>query len=217
MTTQTLLTAMLLVAARAVFAQSPPSPPTKPSVSPTNQTSSLTTEQRLSAAVLPLPAALRAGATVTESSPSGTPTVLRNGTNGYVCSAPAAADTTLALDCWHAEFAPIARRFAELEAKGINGDSARQEIEKEIRAGKLKTPTRPAVSYRMWGPISAYDVAADTARTGMEVWEMVHTPFRTGEELGLPTKAVVGTTAPYVMGSGTFVSHIMILHTPATP
>lgn len=58
-----------------------------------------------------------------------------------------AADTTLALDRWHAALGPIARLVDDLDANGINADSVRQDIEKEIKAGTVKTWDRVRFSH----------------------------------------------------------------------
>jgi hypothetical protein len=64
----------------------------------------------------------------------------------------------------------------------------------------------------MLGPISAFDPTTTTVGEAINGWQSVHFPFRTASELGLPI-APEGVM-PYVMDSGTWWSHVMIVHRP---
>jgi hypothetical protein len=65
----------------------------------------------------------------------------------------------------------------------------------------------------MLGPLSAFDSATTTTTAAIDTWQSIHFPFRTAAEVGLPlTREGV---MPFVMASGTWWSHVMIVHTAA--
>lgn len=64
----------------------------------------------------------------------------------------------------------------------------------------------------MLGPISAYDPGTNSTTAAIDKWQSVHFPFRTAAEVGLPTEQE--GPMPFVMASGTWRSHVMIVHTP---
>jgi hypothetical protein len=88
-----------------------------------------------------------------------------------------------------------------------------QAFRDEIEAGRIQIPDHPTAGHRMLGPITAYDPATRTADPRIEKWQSVHFPCRTAEELGLPTERE--GAMPYNMSSGTWWSHVMIVHTPS--
>jgi hypothetical protein len=79
-----------------------------------------------------------------------------------------------------------------------------------VRAREIGLPDAPSAGYRMLGPMSAYDPVTRRAGPTILAWQSLHMPFRTGAELGM-TETQRGTM-PFVMSSGTWWSHLMIVH-----
>ena len=78
-------------------------------------------EEQISAAVLPLPADARAGATVLGYAPDGKLTVLRKGAGAMTCLADDPKQTTFHVACYHDSMEPFMARGRELRASGVTG------------------------------------------------------------------------------------------------
>jgi hypothetical protein len=95
----------------------------------------------------------------------------------------------------------------------------------EIGQGTLHAPAHATAGYRLLGAADSYDPATGVATKGMRFWQSIHMPFRTAQELGLPDESELPNgrkaTMPFVMASGTWWAHVMIVHEPpngdATP
>ncbi len=166
---------------------------------------------QIAAAVLPLPEALRAGATVRGYDAKLSRVTLREGTNNMVCNGDRPGDAEFDVRCYERQFQAVIDRRRELSGAGALSD-ADARFEAEIKNGGLKLPGHPTAGYRMLGPIAAYDARRQTWTAAIERWQSVHFPYETAADIGLPTERE-GTT-PYVMSSGTWWSHVMIEHTP---
>jgi hypothetical protein len=168
--------------------------------------------QQIAAAVLPLPEAFRAQATVIGYAPDMQQITLRPGTNGMVCTATRPGDQDFDVRCYQESFMPIVRRLRQLYGQGLPAKDVHRLIDSEIQTKKLPLPAHPAAGYRMLGPISAYSAATNSVGPEIESWQSIHFPYKTAAEIGLPEEGKVPRTFPYVMGSGTFWSHVMIEH-----
>ena len=168
--------------------------------------------QQIAAAVLPLPDALRAQATVVGYAADFELITLRAGTNGIVCTATRPGDKDFDVRCYQESFMPIVRRLRELHRQGLPAKEVSRVVDSEIQSKKLPLPAGPAAGYRMLGPISAYSAATNSVGPEIESWQSIHFPYKTAAEIGLPEEGKVPNTFPYVMGSGTFWSHVMIEH-----
>lgn len=168
--------------------------------------------QQIAAAVLPLPDALRAQATVVGYALDFGLITLRAGTNGIVCTATRPGDQNFDVRCYQESFMPIVRRMRELYGQGLPPKEVYGVVDSEIQSKKLPLPANPAAGYRMLGPISAYSAATNSVGPEIESWQSIHFPYKTAAEIGLPEEGKVPRTFPYVMTSGTFWSHVMIEH-----
>jgi hypothetical protein len=167
--------------------------------------------QTMSAALLPLPEQLRAGATIVRLDASFRPEVLRKGTNGMVCIADAPNDDRFDVRCYRDTFIPVVYRAFQLGYQ-VSGDK----VETEIKAGRLELSTEPTAGYRCLGPISGYDSSRSAVNAQVECWQSIHFPFRTAKQIGLPDEHDLSESQqqeiPYVMSSGNYWSHVMIRH-----
>jgi hypothetical protein len=163
---------------------------------------------RIAAAVLPLPENMRAAATVA-SVDKGVESVLREGTNGMVCTADQPGDQMFSVNCFHETVHALLRRMAEL-SRELKDKALTEALESEIKAGKLKPPVTPSIGFQMRGPLSGYDPATNSVSKEIKTWQMVMLPYATGASLSLPEKS--DGNMPWVMGAGTWAAHIMIEH-----
>ena len=115
---------------------------------------------------------------------------------------------------WPAIFArweldPLYETFSEVYAR----------MHEEIEAGRVVLPDIPTPGYRVLGPLSEFDFEAGQPGPAMRKWQSIHFPFRTAEDLGLTERREVNQPnlpgqMPFVMASGTWWSHMMIVHQP---
>lgn len=165
--------------------------------------------QELAASVLPLPEALRAGAGVRVVGPAGV-TILRPSTNGLMCTADRPGDDVFDVRCYHVDFLAVMDYVRSLRQQSVAESALDVRLKEAERQGAIRLPSSPTAGYRMLGPISAFDAARATATDAIDKWQSVHFPFRTAAQLGLPiTREGV---MPFVMASGTWWSHVMIIH-----
>jgi hypothetical protein len=168
--------------------------------------------RQIAAAVLPLPAELRAAAGVVALDGRGQPQVWRASANGMICLADAPGDSTFDVRCYQAGFVPVIYRIRQLIAQGVADSALEGTIDAEIRSGKLPITKAPTAGYRMYGPVSGYDPARNAVSDRIDAWQSIHMPYRTAASMGLPTRE--DGIHPYVMASGTYWAHVMIMQRP---
>src|SRR5713101_7179384 len=93
--------------------------------------------KQIAAAVLPLPVALRAQATVVGYAPDSRLITLRAGTNGIVCTATRPGDQKFDVRCYQESFMPIVRRMRELFGQGLPPKEVYRAVDSEIQSRKL--------------------------------------------------------------------------------
>jgi hypothetical protein len=168
--------------------------------------------RQIAAAVLPLPAELRTAAGVVALDVSGQPQVWRPSANGMICLADSPGDSTFDVRCYQAGFMPVIYRIRQLIADGLADSALEGTIDAEIRSGKLPITKAPTAGYRMYGPISGYDPARNAVSDRIDAWQSIHMPYRTAASMGLSTRE--DGIHPYVMASGTYWAHVMIMQRP---
>jgi len=176
------------------------------------QTPVPTPAEQIAAAVLPLPEVMRAGAGVRGYTASLALVTLREGTNTMVCTADRPGDDEFDVRCYDRQFLQAIDRRRELAEEGLAAAAVDRRFEEEVAQGRLRLPDHPTAGYRMLGPITAYDPRTATFTAAIEKWQSVHFPYRTAEELGLPTTRRGHPALRH--GVGHLVSHVMIEHTP---
>ena len=118
-------------------------------------------EKQVAEAVLPLPASLRAGATVVLDTEPSKRTVLREGTNHLLCRADIAAPG-FAVRCHHKNLDPFYTRVEQLFAAGKSEAEMQEILSREIKAGQLQVGAGETV-YNLTG-FSAEGVTAKMNR-----------------------------------------------------
>lgn len=162
--------------------------------------------EQVAAAVLPLPAELRAGATVLGYSADGKLVSLRKGSNGMTCLARDPKVPQFHVACYHDSMEPFMARGRELRASGVNGPQVDTVRFREAKAGTLKLPDHPASLYSLTG--GTYDAKTNSA-PGARWLYVVYIPYATTATTGLSDKPQDG--GPWIMFPGTPKAHIMFV------
>ena len=188
----------------AALAQGTPATPTAASTAPR---ATLGAEQQITAAVLPLPELMRAGATVLGYAADGAApalSTLRRGTNGMICLAPDPQREEFHVACYHRALEPFMARGRALRRSGVKGDQVDSTRFREIAEGKLQMPKSGGMLYTLTG--GAFDPAAGTA-AGARFLYVMYIPGATETSSGI--SAVPSRTGPWLMYPGTPKAHIM--------
>src|SRR5688572_27920707 len=160
-------------------------------------------EQQIAAAVLPMPVEMRDGATVLGYSPDRKLVKLREGTGDMVCLASNPGVARFHVACYHKSLEPFMARGRELRTAGVQGDAVDTARFAEIKSGKLKMPTQPAMLYSLTG--GAFDPATKTA-PGARALFVTYIPYATTATTGLSARP---SKMPWIMYPGTPKAHIM--------
>jgi hypothetical protein len=180
-------------------------------------------EENLRAAVTPLPTDLRAGAGVRVELSGGGFEDLRTSTNGLTCALLQPSDLSepfLDARCYSDLFWPAVLHRWALDPDPESFAEAHSRMHGAIEAGIVSVPDVPTAGYRVLGPMAEYDVQTGHLGPTIQKWQSIHFPFRTSPELGLTevegdmTRDDLPGLMPFVMASGTWWSHVMIMHEP---
>ena len=165
--------------------------------------------EQIAAAVLPLPAEMRAGAKVLGYRTAGKLEMLRNGSNGMTCLALYVARPNFHVACYHDGLEPFMARGRELREQGITQlervDSARFA---EIASGRLRMPSHGVLYSLTARDKAAWNPATSTA-TGAVPLMVMYMPFATGKTTGLSEVPVA--SGPWLMSPGTAKAHVMMV------
>lgn len=196
-----LCTALLI--AGPLAAQAPaavPAPGGPPSTS-------WTTDQHITAAVLPLPEGLRAKAAVYAWRERKL-VQLRAGTNSMMCLAEDPARKNFHVACYHRDLEPFMAAGRERTAKGLSRTAVDSARLADIKARKWAMPARPTALYELFAPEGAYDPAAGVLTGGSPVY-VLYTPYATEASLGVVQDGLKGGQ-PWLMNPGEPWAHLMI-------
>jgi hypothetical protein len=166
-----------------------------------------TPEWQISAAVLPLPDSMRAGAAVLGYR-DGSLVELRAGRNGMICLTDDPAGKGYHASCYHHSLEPFMARGRALRAAGITGrnavDSARLA---DIERGALAMPRSPALLVSLFSDEEPTDsiMAAPPASRALHV---IYMPYATDTATGI--SAMPSNERPWLMYSGKPWAHVML-------
>ncbi|MBW7933809.1 MAG: hypothetical protein H3C62_09410 [Gemmatimonadaceae bacterium] len=182
---------LLVIAASSIGAQATSVPPAA---------------EQIAAAVLPLPAELRAGATVMGYREPGKLVVLREGTNGMHCLALYVTRPDFHVACYHKSLEPFMARGRELRAQGVNGPQVDTVRFAEIRSGKLKMPAQGSL-FTITAKKADFDAKAGSVKNAGTLM-VLYVPGATPESIGVSAKP--REDGPWLMFPGTPKAHVMI-------
>ena len=143
-------------------------------------------ETQIAGAVTPLPASMRAGATVLGYDAAFKLVTLRTGTNGMRCLADDPRVKEFHPACYHNSMEPFMARGRELRLQGVTkGEQVDSVRFAEVKAGKIKMPTTPASLYQIFSPDGSFDPATGDVKSGADVLFVIYVPFATEKSTGL--------------------------------
>jgi hypothetical protein len=169
-----------------------------------------TAEAQIAAAVLPLPADLRAAATVMGYREAGKLVVLREGTNGMHCLALYVTRPDFHVACYHKDLEPFMARGRELRAQGVMGGQVDSVRFKEVREKKLPMPAMAAL-YSITTKKEHYDAATNKVSGAPGLLAVVYVPNATPASTGITAQP--RPDGPWLMFPGTLKAHIMMVGT----
>lgn len=159
-------------------------------------------QDAIALAVAPLPSESQAAAAKVIQKQGMEWVTLREGSGNFICIADDPTDDRFHSVCYHTSLEPYMARGRELTAAGTTGRPNVEMRLSEIEAGTLEMPDY-AMLHQIFGPGGwAGDMEADIQNV-----TVIYTPFATGEDLGLPTRATRGA---WLMGAGSANAHVMI-------
>jgi hypothetical protein len=161
--------------------------------------------EQITAAVLPLPEAMRAGAGVMGYRTVGKLEVLRAPSNGMICLADDPRQEGFHVACYAESLEPFMARGRALRASGVVGPQVDSVRFAEVRNGTIKMPAAGAL-YQLTGPAGDFDPATGKARTARGLF-VLYMPNATVESTGLSDKPSAG---PWLMFPGTPKAHLML-------
>lgn len=163
--------------------------------------------RQVAAAVSPLPAPLRAGATVIGYGTDGKLMTLRRGSNDMICLADDPSQKMYHVACYHRSLEPFMARGRELHARKLSREAIDSVRLADIKRGRYSMPTRPAALWQYFAPRDSVDAATGVVN-GASYLYVVYTPYATPASTGLTTNPVDG--GPWIMYPGKPWAHIMI-------
>lgn len=172
------------------------------------QTSVLTEDIQIKTAVLAAPSDKQAGAKVYGYTSDGTFTILRKGTNDFVCIADDPKKEGINVSCYHADLEPFMERGRVLTKEGKSQKEIFDMRENEVKTKKLLMPKQPATLYSFSGTPENYDPKTGEVKDGYMRY-VIYIPYATAETTGLPLKPDM-PGMPWIMDPGTHRAHIMI-------
>jgi hypothetical protein len=164
-------------------------------------------DRQIAAAASPLPAPLRANATVLGYHPDGKLVTLRKGLNDMICLADDPSQERFHVSCYHKSLEPFMARGRELHARKLSREAIDSVRLSDVRRGRYKMPSRPAALYQYFAQRDSVDATSGTVN-GASYLYVVYTPYATPESTGLTANPLAG--GPWIMYPGKPWAHIMI-------
>jgi hypothetical protein len=163
--------------------------------------------RQVAAAVSPLPAPLRASATVLGYGADGKLVTLRRGSNDMICLADDPSQKMFHVACYHRSLEPFMARGRELHARKLSREAIDSIRLGDIKRGRYAMPSRPAALWQYFAPRDSVDAATGVVN-GASYLYVVYTPYATPESTGLSSNPVDG--GPWIMYPGKPWAHLMI-------
>lgn len=167
---------------------------------------SLSVQDQIASAVLPLPKEMRDGAGVMGYRSGNKLELLRPAKNGMLCLADDPSDDQFHASCYHDSMEPFMARGRSLRDSGVKGPQVDTVRFAEVKSGKIKMPTSAASLYQIFGAKGAYNAASGEVANPRSLF-VVYMPFATAATTGLSTSP--SKDGPWLMLPGTPKAHIM--------
>ena len=164
-------------------------------------------DRQIAAAISPLPAPLRANATVLGYHADGKLVTLRKGSNDMVCLADDPGQDRFHVACYHKSLEPFMARGRELHARKLSREAIDSVRLADVKRGRYKMPSAPAALYQYFAPRDSVDAATGVVN-GASYLYVVYTPYATPESTGWTANPLAD--GPWIMYPGKPWAHLMI-------
>ena len=171
------------------------------------KTAAQNASQLIESALIPLPSALRADATVLGISSVGHYEPIRTGTNAIVCEVDDPDRYGMSVICYHESMLAIRLRNRELVVEGRDRQERAATLIREYEEGRVTAPP-VASAFIVRGPEGCYNFAYASLCDEARIDYLVYTPRLGHRDLGLPDQEVGDW--PYMHSEGTMLAHITI-------
>lgn len=175
------------------------------------QTKIPSVESQIKTVLYAAPEMYRDGAKILGYNQDGELITIREGNNGLVCLADDPRKDRISVSCYSDKLEAYMARGRELVAEGKTEAEKRELRKKEIDSEILLMPKEPAALYVVTARQEDHDFESGELKNS-RIRYVLHLPYMTGEETGLPTKPGL-PGMPWLMDANTHRSHVMI--TPA--
>lgn len=173
---------------------------------PRNQ--ELTNEQQIASALFAAPEEARDGAMVYGYNNDNTLTILKEGTNEFICIADNPKKDGFQVVAYHKSLEPYMERGRVLNAEG-KGRKEKEDIRSsEAKSGALKMPENPATLHLFYGKDGYFDTETDSIKNAKYRY-VVYIPYATQASIGLG-HSPNSQGHPWLMFPGAYNAHIMI-------
>lgn len=171
-------------------------------------------ELQIKLALLAAPADKRDSATVYGYSDNKEFTILRKGTNEFICLSDDPDLAGFSVACYHRDLEPFMARGRELKKQGKAAKEIFDTREKEVKAGTLVMNKQPATLYVYSAKPDDYNSTTGEIKNGY-LRSVIYIPYATAQSTGLALKPEA-PGMPWIMNPGTHGAHIMI-NPPVVP
>ena len=177
------------------------------------------TEEEVAKSKLPLPVELREGAGVVFWAEDGSITTYIESSNGMSCTVDDPDDELIDIRCYNDQFWKVISQVRGLRREVGSSVQFAAQLSKRIESETIVFPDSPTAGYRIYDYYNGNLELGSPLPTTSRKWQSIHFPFKTAEEMGLPieeesNEVGVDSILPFVMASGTWWSHVMIVHQP---
>lgn len=161
-------------------------------------------EDQIKTAVLAAPERHREEATIMGYVDSNELTVIKEGSNDFICVADDPFKEGFSVAAYHKSLESFMARGRALKKEGLNPKEIFDKREEEVKAGDLEMPDR-ATLYVSTGDLNSETGAVENLYTRF----VIYIPYATEESTGLALSPIT-PGAPWIMDPGTHRAHIMI-------
>lgn len=172
-------------------------------------------EVQIKSALMAAPSEKRDSATVLGYSASKELSVIRKGTNEFICLADDPFQAGFSVACYHRDLELFMQRGRDLKKQGKSTKEIFDTREKEVKSGALEMPKQPTSLYVFSAKQEDYDIATGEVKNGY-LRSVIYIPYATTQSTGLSLKPEA-PGMPWIMNPGTHGAHIMINPAVATP
>ena len=169
----------------------------------------LNAEEQIASALLAAPVEGREKAMVYGYGESGEFTILREGSNEFICVADDPGKDGFQVVSYHKSLEPMMAKGRTLNEEGKSREEKEAIREDEAKSGKMSLPETPATLHIYYGKTAYFNTDSGLIENAKYRY-VVYIPYATQESTGLSLAPTNGSSHPWLMFPGKYNAHIMI-------